>query len=99
MNIVLDSMQPFKSVAALRAQGLRHPWRILWSVFKSRYLPHSAYLVSDRDGYVYNPHILQWSFWGWMLWRNQREIDRQRADGSAKQWSDYGTPTMRHLWH
>jgi hypothetical protein len=74
-----------RAYAALGACGCSEPLLVaLDSVIKVRYLPHRTYLVVDQDGFHYSPHIRQWTFRGKKLWRDEKEMARQRDCGKKR---------------
>lgn len=68
----------FKTVKALRREGISKPWTVAFSLLKSRYLPHRTHLWSDGDGFRYDPMILRWNLGKWQIWEDTAERNRQR---------------------
>jgi hypothetical protein len=69
----------FGLVKALRREGIQEPWKLAWTIVKSRFLPHRTYLWSDHDGFVYDPVIKQWNLGPWKIWEDSRERRRQKT--------------------
>lgn len=70
----------FSVAGALKAAGCNAYWQVAYDTcIQMPLLPHRTYIYSDRDGFHYEPMILQWNLWGRVIWQDNREIARQRA--------------------
>ena len=69
----------FRTARALKNYGCKAYWHVAYMVcIKHLLFPHRTYIYSDRDGFHYDPHILQWNLWGRVIWQDTKEIARQR---------------------
>ena len=75
---------------ALKTSGCSRPWLVLWSLVKSKALPHRTLLWVDSDGFVYDPKIRQYQLGPWLVWRDKWEMRHQRAiaenQGTRNNW-------------
>jgi hypothetical protein len=60
-----------RAVRALKDHGCPQPWRLLWIVFRSRWLPHREYTAIDEHGISYLDDAVMPVQWVWrrrVLW-------------------------------